>query len=877
MSTKKISGKKTKTSQLRGNEAKLQAILNYVADGIITINENGMIESVNLATEKMFGYASHEMLGKNVKMLMPEPYQSEHDGYIQNYLRTGQAKVIGVGGREVQGLRRNGEIFPMELSMGEGKIGDKRFFVGIMRDITERKEAEKVLKESEEKFRDLFENATDLIQSVSPEGKFLYVNHAWRDTLGYTPEELQGLSMFDVIHPDSRAHCAEIFKTVMSEKSAQKVEAAFITKDGRRISVEGNVSPKFKNGKFFSTRGIFRDITEHERMSENLQLQSTVMKAAANTIIISDHRGNIMWVNPAFTMMTGYTSEEAVGNTMRILKSGKHDASFYKNLWETILSGKIWHGEMVNKRKDGSFYTEEMTITPVLNEKNEIAHFIAIKQDISERKEIEHLKNEFISIVSHELRTPLTSIRGALGLIAGGVAGEMPAKAKSMIDIANKNTERLIRLINDILDIEKIESGKIEFQMKGLDLLPLIKQVMKSNSAYGEQFGVEFVLKSELKNVKIRGDSDRLTQVLVNLLSNAAKYSPKNDKVVISVAQQDGAIRVSVTDRGQGVPEAFRSSIFSRFAQADSSDTRQKGGSGLGLNITKAIVEKHGGKIAFTSKKGEGTTFYFDLPVLREEMPAVISEEKPEESSHRILVCEDSKVADAVISDMLHQGRFAADIAHSVAEARSLLAKNSYAAMTLDIMLPDMDGISFVRELREQKQTQDMPIVMVSAKADEAKNEITAGALAVADWINKPTDKEQLIKSLKHAMESRTKKGKPRILHIEDDEDVRQIVGEILKDDADMSYAATLKESLMQLEQNTYDLVILNIGLPDGSGLNVLPLLNKKNPPVPVLMFSAYEITKDFAPDVAAVLVQSLVSNEQLVQTIQGLVQKAKQ
>lgn len=872
MSTKKNSGKKAKKLQPRKNAAKLQAILNNVADGIITIHENGIIESVNPASEKIFGYASYDMLGKNVNMLMPEPYRSEHDGYIQNYLRTGVAKVLGVRERKVKGLRRNGEMFPMEISMGEVKAGDERFFVGIMRDITEREEAEKTLKESEEKFRDLFENATDLIQNVSPDGKFLYVNRAWLDTLGYTPEELPGLSMFDVIHPDSHAHCAEIFKTMMSGESVQKMEVAFLTKNGMKINVEGKVGTKFVDGKFISTRGIFRDVTDRERMSENLRLQSTVMKAAANTIIISDRHGNVMWVNPAFTTMTGYTFEEIAGNNMRVLKSGKHDALFYKNLWDTVLSGKIWHGEVVNKRKDGSFYTEEMTITPVFNEKNEIGHFIAIKQDISERKEIERMKNEFVSIVSHELRTPLTSIHGALGLIMGGVAGVLPQKVTALIGIANKNSERLIRLINDILDIEKIESGRIDFQMKVIDLLPLIKQTMKANRVYGEKSGVEFVLRSKLESVKIHGDSDRLIQVLTNLLSNAANYSPKNDKVVISVVKQDGAIRVSVTDRGPGIPEEFQKHIFGKFAQADSSATRQKGGTGLGLSITKAIIEKHGGKIAFTSKKDEGTTFYIDLPVLREEAPAVITEEKPEASSPRILVCEDSPVIAALLSEMLQQGGFAADIAHSAAEARTLLAKNSYAAMTLDIMLPDMDGISFVRELREQKQTRDLPIVMVSAKAEQAKNEITGGAFAVADWINKPTDGERLIKSLKDAVEGRKKEGKPRILHIEDDEDVRQIVGEILKDGADMSYAATLKESIMQLEQNTYDLVILDIGLPDGSGLNVLPLLNKKNPPVPVLVFSAQEITKDFAPDVSAVLVQSRASNEQLLSTIQRLI-----
>jgi signal transduction histidine kinase len=226
------------------------------------------------------------------------------------------------------------------------------------------------------------------------------------------------------------------------------------------------------------------------------------------------------------------------------------------------------------------------------------------------------MKNEFISVVSHELRTPLTSIRGSLGLIAGGATGVLPEKAKSMIDVAVRSTDRLVRLINDILDIEKIESGKMKFVLKPLEIESVVEQAIESTRAYGERLGIPFVLGSRLPGARIYADLDRLIQVLANLLSNAAKYSPSQGSVTVSLSRRSGMIRVAVTDTGPGIPEEFQGRIFQKFSQADSSDTRQKGGTGLGLNISKAIIEKHGGTIGFTTQKGAGTTFYFELPEL---------------------------------------------------------------------------------------------------------------------------------------------------------------------------------------------------------------------------------------------------------------------
>jgi len=240
---------------------------------------------------------------------------------------------------------------------------------------------------------------------------------------------------------------------------------------------------------------------------------------------------------------------------------------------------------------------------------------LVIVRNITEKKRIERMKNEFISMVSHELRTPLTSIIGTLGLLQGGVGGSLASNTKSLVDVAYRNSERLENLINDILDIEKIESGKMVFHLKVINLHQLLKQLVKANQFLADKYHVNYVLIDELDTAPlVYIDAERLTQVVVNLLSNASKFSAPEDEIIIRIENRDKCHRISISDHGPGIPEDFRTHIFEKFAQADGSNTRQQGGTGLGLSICKAIIEKLGGKIGFHTQMNTGTTFYFDLP-----------------------------------------------------------------------------------------------------------------------------------------------------------------------------------------------------------------------------------------------------------------------
>ena len=425
----------------------------------------------------------------------------------------------------------------------------------------------------------------------------------------------------------------------------------------------------------------------------------------------------------------------------------------------------------------------------------------------------------------------------------------------------------MIRLINDILDIEKIESGKMRLDLQVVDLKPLLVQVLAANEGYGTALNVGLNLDFP-DEAQVNVDSDRLTQVITNLLSNAMKFSPPGDKVRVQVSRAGLGVRVEVQDHGPGIPEEFRNRIFQKFSQADSSDTRQKGGTGLGLNISRAIVERMGGTIGFSTEAGVGTTFFFELPEWKEPPPLVTRPEGQVSNRPRILVCEDDRDIARLISMMLDKGGYDSDMAHTAAQALELLEKYSYAAMTADLNLPDQDGIALIRTLRRQESTADLPIVVVSAIAQEGQIQFNNQPLTVSDWLNKPIDENLLILGIRRAIAGRVM-GKPRILHVEDDLDIQRITATIVQDFATFEFAATLQEARARLLDQKFDLVLLDLTLPGGSGWDLLSDIEALDRPPLVVVFSAEEVTRSQAQRVAAVLLKAQTSNTELLETLQ--------
>ncbi|GIW10934.1 MAG: hypothetical protein KatS3mg061_1991 [Dehalococcoidia bacterium] len=493
---------------------------------------------------------------------------------------------------------------------------------------------------------------------------------------------------------------------------------------------------------------------------------------------------------------------------------------------------------------------------------------LVIVRDITERKRVERLKNEFVSMVSHELRTPLTSIRGALGLLAGGVAGSLPPSAAHLVEIAHKNSERLVRLINDILDIEKVEAGKVQFQRVTLDLQHLVDQAIEANEGYAQQFGVRLVVIPQLPGAIVQGDPDRLMQVLTNLIANAVKFSPRGEAVTIGLQRREGALRVSITDRGPGIPEDFRDRVFEKFAQADPSDSRPASGSGLGLAISKAIIDRLGGRIGFETGPG-GTTFWFELAEASAEV-LTQAEEAPADQP-AVLVGESDPDTAMLLRFMLRAAGFRVDAAHSAAEARRLLASRDYAAMTLDLVLPDGDGVALIRELRAYPRTARLPIIAVSLTAERGADELNGDAVELVDWVGKPIDPGRLAAAV-DLVASRVRPRPARILHVEDEPDIQAVVSAILGADVTLVAAASVEAARQLLVEHAFDLVILDLALPDGSGLTLLPLIARASSAPAVLLFTGRDLEPDTSRQIARALVRARTSNERLLATIRALV-----
>ncbi len=603
----------------------------------------------------------------------------------------------------------------------------------------------------------------------------------------------------------------------------------------------------------------------------------------SDAIITIDAKGSILSVNNAVEHMFGYHLSELLNNNIKKLMSAP-----YKELHDSYLSNyqKTGQKHIIGKtrevdalRRNGEIFEVELWVHE-LNYKGSV-QFMGVIRDISERKHVDKIKTEFISTVSHELRTPLTSIRGSLGMLKSGVLGKVPEKADRMIELAHNNTERLINLVNDILDVEKIQAGKIELKLESINITDLVKQSMASNDAYAASCQVSLQLEENTANFQVYADNQRLQQVMANLISNAAKFSPENALVSISIKKENELVRVSVSDHGTGIPEEYRNKIFQKFSQVDSTDTRQKGGTGLGLNITKAIIDHHGGHIDYSSEEGKGSTFFFELPEYhvpnlkptQEPLPSaagiVTTIGKKVKSHGHILVLEDEKDIATLLSLLLEQQNFKVTTCSNSNDAKQLLEENQFDAITVDIRLPEQDGLSFVKEVRSKETGKCIPIIIISAEAELNKNK-TPSALRIIDWIDKPINTEHLNKALQQAI-TKSPNHQTTILHIEDNSDLIEMMSGLLANKAVVIHAESVQSAKEKIASETFDLIILDIGLPDGSGLDLIPLINEKKPLVPIIIFSAQVVEADIINQVDAALVKSKISNEELVDVIKKL------
>ena len=571
-----------------------------------------------------------------------------------------------------------------------------------------------------------------------------------------------------------------------------------------------------------------------------------------------------VYSSPRYKAMLGYEENE-IGNSIEAYNQLIHPEDrerVWKRVQAHIKKQIPYNIEFRMHQQDGSYHWYQSRGQAIWDKSGKALRMCGFITDISKRKEVDRLKDEFISTVSHELRTPLTSIRGSLELLQTSFVEDLSEKAKTLLDIAHRNCERLILLINDLLDVEKIESDQIRFTLQWFNLKDVIQNAIELNRPFYGKHQIRVIYKNKI-DVQVKVDPERLLQVINNLLSNAIKFSKPGDEIEINVIEQENAVMVEIIDQGPGIPEDFQSKIFSKFAQADSSTTKKVAGTGLGLSISKAIIERFGGKIGFRSSP-KGAVFYFELPKIpAHELSQAFDTKK------KILICDDEQDVAHLLKNIIEKAGYDSDIAYTSKQAKELLLDNNYVALTLDLLLPDSDGIDLIQEIRKNSKTKNLPIIVVSVKAEEGKSEIKGTAMGILDWITKPIDEMRLLNSIKQI---NTLDHRPVVLYVEDDKDIVQMVTLHLSTFATVHSVTTLAAANKYLDNNKIDLVLLDVILPDGSGLELLDRLS--NEAIPVVILSAKEVSKEISKQVANALVKSINSEQTIITAIKKVLGK---
>jgi PAS domain S-box-containing protein len=494
-----ITDRKKAEEALKQSEEKYRELINTSIDAIISIDSKMNIAIWNRGAERLFGYTEKEMLGQSIMTIFPTTLHKFIAREIINIKSNGMSKLNNKI-YETSGLKKDCNTVPIEISLSTRKTEDNPIITMIIRDITIRKEAQETLRESEERYRDLFENASDFIQSCNVEGRFIYVNRAWLNALGYTEKEVLNLKFWDIIHPDYLEHCKQTLQKVMSGETVNNIETVFVAKDGRLIHVEGNINPVREEEKVVATRAIFRDINVRKEAEEKL-------------------------------------------------------------------------------------------------------------------RKIDQMKSEFLSNVSHELRTPLQSIGGFTKLILTGKVPDSTIQ-QEFLQIIDRETMHLGNLINGLLDMSRLEAGRFQIYKKLISVYDIFTDSIKIFHSLAREKEITLSESIPARLPKMEVDSERMRQVILNLVGNALKFSDPGTNVNVKVAIRDGELLFQVIDHGTGIREENMKHLFERFYRVEGETVR--GGTGLGLYISKQIIDAHGGRIWAESKFGEGSTFSFTLPLNNE-------------------------------------------------------------------------------------------------------------------------------------------------------------------------------------------------------------------------------------------------------------------
>ncbi|WP_157231088.1 PAS domain-containing sensor histidine kinase [Kiloniella laminariae] len=601
----------------------LQDLMDAIPAQVFFKNIKGEYIGSNKMYQENMQRSSEELLGKTAYDLVPK---EQADFFTQTDQETFEKGRILE--QETTITRGDGEV--MNILMHKARFRDAQGniagLIGVSLDITARKRMENALRVSEERFRRMSELSNEAI-FLHSQGRMIDCNHAALRMFGYSYEEMLVLGVEDLIAPEDIVMVQER----ITRGESDSYEASALRRDGTRFEINVSAKNSILDGK--NSRITFiNDISLRKRAESTLRKLSTAVEQNPVAIEITDPTGRIEYVNPTFCAVSGYSAEEIIGQKPSILKSGHTKDEEYKNLWETITSGRVWHGVFQNRRKNGELFWERASISSVVDETGRITNFVATKEDISQQRIAEaqlmeakeraelasRAKSEFLANMSHELRTPLNAIIGFSELIEREVFGPVGSKKylEYIADIRNSG-DHLLNLINDILDLSKIEAGEFVLNEEVVDLKEMIHSSLIIIRPRLLSSGLSLDLELEEGVRPVLADARGIKQILINLLSNAVKFTRGGGRITVRLKVLEQGVRIEVADSGIGIPADKLSEVTKPFWQVDSSMTRQSQGTGLGLSITHKLCLLHDGLLELISEEGRGTTVSVTLPLSR--------------------------------------------------------------------------------------------------------------------------------------------------------------------------------------------------------------------------------------------------------------------
>ena len=762
-----ITNRKNSEKTLKHREEQYRVLFQMAPVGIVIESQEGIIINANPAYCESVGYKPEELIGQHVSILAHPDNKHKVGKNISQILKGNPIKHIE------KSINKNGSIVYTELHEKRIELPNGQpAILCFARDITQQKKEQDLLIEQEKKFRNIYNAFPDIYFKSTKDGIVKEISPSVEKITGFSVDEVIGKHSSQFYYSDD--DWAGIQNALLEKNEINDFDTRLKTKDkgfihcsfSARVNFNEHNNPK-------EVEGVLRDITEREKTKLEIRKLSRVVEQSPVIVVITDLDGAIEYVNPKFCEVTGYSLKEVIGKTPRILKSGETPPETYVSLWDTITSGKEWHGEFMNRRKNKELYWESAYIFPLKDDSGNITRFIAQKEDITARKKMEQdlidardkaeesdkLKSAFLANMSHEIRTPMNAIIGFSQLLS---EPETPADERQhFIELIQNSGNDLLALIDDIIDISKIEAGQIKIVKSDYLLDSLLSELYDTflgilkTKGKKDKLQLKYTRPKKAEKAIIYTDIDRFKQIFTNLLNNAIKFTDSGSvEFGFSIRKENGknVFKFHVSDTGIGIDEDKQGIIFNSFRQANDSNIRLYGGTGLGLAITKKMVELLGGKINVISKKGKGSTFSFTLPIRDEDNTAQFVNKQSknninlkqdfEWSGKNLLIVEDDDQGFFFFEKVLKNTGIKITRAITGLSAVNQFQENNFDIILMDIQLPEMDGLEATKLIK--KSNPEIPIIAQTAYALSGEREkcLQAGC---DDYISKPIDISELL------------------------------------------------------------------------------------------------------------------------------------